>query len=85
MGSAERALADAVKDSGAVTMFPDAPFPEHWLEQVTDQRRWAGFKAADFHRLQLKYGVSWVVLQRPGIRELTCPYQNDTLLVCRLD
>ena len=83
---AERSrLADAVKDSGAVTMFPDAPFPEHWLEQVTDQRRWAGFKAADFHRLQHKYGVSWVVLRRPGIRELACPYQNDTLLVCRLD
>jgi hypothetical protein len=83
---AERSrLADAVKDSGAVTMFPEPPFAEHWLEQVTDQRRWAGFKDADFHHLREKYGVTWVVLQRPGLRELPCPYKNDTLAVCRLD
>jgi hypothetical protein len=83
---AERSrLADAVKDAGAVTMFPQPPFAEHWLEQVTDQSGWATFQASDFQRLQKKYGVTWIVLRRPGIAEFACPYQNDTILVCRLN
>jgi len=83
---AERSrLADAVKDSGAVTMFPEPPFAEHWLEQVSDQKGWLHFQAADMHRLQEKYGISWVILQRPGIAGLACPYGNVALLVCRVD
>jgi hypothetical protein len=83
---AERSrLADAVKDSGAITMFPEPPFAEHWLEQVSDQKGWAHFQTADLRRLQQKYGVGWVVLKRPGIAGMACPYTNDTLLVCRLD
>ena len=83
---AERSrLADAVKDSGAVTMFPQPPLAEHWLEEVTDQRRWPAFKAADFYRLQRKYGINWVVRLRPAVAGLSCPYENEELLVCRLD
>jgi hypothetical protein len=82
---AERSrLADAVKDSGAVTMFPEPPFAEHWLEQVTDQQGWEKFQAEDLHKLQQKYGISWVILERPGIAGLSCPYENRSLLVCRL-
>ena len=82
---AERSrLADAVKDAGAVTMFPEPPFAEHWLEQVTDQGGWEKFQVADLQRLQQKYGITWVVLQQPGLSGLMCPYKNDTLLVCRL-
>jgi hypothetical protein len=82
---AERSrLADAVKDSGAVTMFPEPPFAEHWLEQVSDQRGWSHFEVADLRRLQQKYGVGWVILTRPGIPGLECPYANGTLLVCRV-
>ena len=83
---AERSrLADAVKDSGAVSMFPAPPLAEHWLEQVNDEAGWAHFQAADLERLHLKYGVTWVVLQRPGIPQLACPYKNDTILVCRVE
>jgi hypothetical protein len=83
---AERSrLADAIKDAGAVTMFPAPPFAEDWLEQVTDQKGWTKFQRPDLERLQRKYGVTWVVLQRPGLVQLACPYQNDTILVCRLD
>ena len=83
---AERSrLADAVKDSGAVTMFPQPPLAEHWLEEVTDQRRWPAFKAADFYRLQRKYGINWVVRLRPAVAGLSCPYENEEVLVCRLD
>jgi hypothetical protein len=82
---AERSrLADAVKDSGAVTMFPEPPFAEHWLAQVTDQSGWEHFQVADLRRLQQKYGVSWVILERPGVGGLACPYENKSLLVCRL-
>ncbi len=82
---AERSmLADAVKDSGAVTMFPDLPVAEHWQEQMSAQRGWANFQLADFERLRAKYGVSWVLLDQKGEFGLDCPYANATLRVCRL-
>jgi hypothetical protein len=65
-------------------MFPEPPFAEHWLEQVTDQQGWEKFQVGDLHRLQQKYGISWVILERPGIAGLVCPYENTTLQVCRL-
>jgi hypothetical protein len=83
---AERSrLADAVKDAGAVTMFPEPPLAEHWHEQVADQSGWTKFHASDFQRLQLKYGVTWLVLERPNITQLPCPYENQTVLVCRVN
>jgi hypothetical protein len=81
---AERSmLADNVKDSGAVTMFP--ALAEAWQEQVRAQEPWTDFKAADFRRLKEKFGVDWVVLQRPVVTGLSCPYRNGTLLVCHVD
>jgi len=74
-------LADAVKDSGAVTMFPS--MAEEWLKQVQSQSGWKKFQAQDFRRLRTEYGVNWVVLQQPGVAGLDCPYQNAALLVCR--
>jgi len=76
-------LADAVKDSGAVSMFP--PLAETWLAQVEAQNGWKTFQARDFHRLRAEYGVNWVVLQRPGAPDLDCPYQNAAVLVCRVN
>ena len=76
-------LADAVKDSGAASMFP--PLARPWKEQVTAQKDWNHFTRADFLRLKQLYGVNWVVLEQPGIPGLTCPYQNPAIQVCRLD
>jgi hypothetical protein len=76
-------LADVVKDSGAVTMFP--PMAEEWLRQVQAQSGWKTFQSQDFRRLQAEYGVNWIVLQRPGAAGLDCPYQNAAVLVCRLN
>jgi hypothetical protein len=76
-------LADAVKDSGAVTMFP--PMAEEWLKQVQSQSGWKTFQAQDFRRLQAEYGVNWVVLQQPGIVGVDCPYRNAAVLVCRVN
>jgi hypothetical protein len=79
---AERsALADALKDGGAVSMFPAmAPV---WYEQVQAQRGWKSFQRADFQRLRRDYGVTWVVLQGAGgVPGLSCPYRNPAVAVC---
>jgi hypothetical protein len=75
-------LADAVKDKGAASMFP--PLSIQWLEQFQDQQPWKQFQREDFQRLRLKYGVTWVVVERPGPTGLDCPYENSAVRVCRL-
>jgi hypothetical protein len=80
---AERSrLADVQKDSGAVTMFP--ALAETWRQQVRAQQGWKDFQFSDFHRLQQRFGVDWVMLQRPGPGGLSCPYRNHSVFVCRL-
>lgn len=82
---AERSmLADAVKDPGATTMFPDLPLAEHWKRQAEAQRGWEHFQLADFERLRRDWGVSWVVVDQPNVAGLDCLYANRTLRVCRV-
>src|SRR4051812_13399215 len=76
-------LADSVKDGGVVSMFP--PLADKWWSQVQAQTPWKNFALEDFARLREKYGVSWVVLQQPGVTGLTCPYQNAAVRVCRVE
>ncbi len=90
---AERStLADYEKDGGMAARVPRlAP---RWLEEVNAQRGWRNFQAADFQRLKHDFGVTWVILSRPGDQGsnanhnaasgMTCPYQNSQLQVCRL-
>jgi hypothetical protein len=75
-------LADANKDNGVVSMFP--PLAETWWEQVKAQTPWKNFRSEDLARLKQKYGVSWVVVQQPGVAGLDCVYQNSAVQVCRL-
>ncbi|HEY1270427.1 MAG TPA: hypothetical protein VGF08_00500, partial [Terriglobales bacterium] len=80
---AERSrLADGVKDSGAVSMFP--AMAEAWREQVRAQQEWRKFQLADFQALKRRFGIDWIVLQQPGLAGLPCPYQNSAVQVCRL-
>jgi hypothetical protein len=76
-------LADAVKDSGAVSMFPN--LADAWFRQVEAERNWRSFQAQDFQRLQRDYGVNWVVLERPAVPGLNCVYQNQVVSVCRVE
>jgi hypothetical protein len=90
---AERSmLADLVKDKGACSMFP--PLSVQWLEQVEDQKNWKQLGKEDFEGLRRKYGVSWVVLEQPGLAEhgsehgpagMECPYENSAVRVCHVD
>jgi len=72
-------MADAVKDSGAVTMFP--PMAPEWLRQFNAQKNWKDFELTDFERLKRDYGVNWVVVQQPGVKGLACPFQNSHVQV----
>lgn len=75
-------MADAIKDNGVVSMFP--PLAEEWWSQVQAQTPWQRFQLEDFARLKSKYGITWVILQQPGIAGVDCPYQNTAVRVCRL-
>jgi hypothetical protein len=78
-------LADSVKDSGAVSMFP--ALAEEWQEQVNAQREWTKFQLADFQKLKARYGVDWVVVEveQPGATGLACPYRNSRVRVCKIE
>jgi len=80
---AERSiLADVVKDSAVATQVPRlAP---RWQNEVETQLGWDHFGVSDLMRLKSRFGVDWVIVERPGIEGLHCPYQNATLLVCHL-
>jgi hypothetical protein len=81
---AERSmLADNIKDSGSVAMFPK--LAETWREQTEAQSGWKNFQRSDFERLKRAYGVDWVVLENPSSAGLECPYRNAALEVCRID
>ena len=80
---AERShLADWVKDNGVVSMFP--ALADEWWAQVRAQTPWKNFQLGDMLRLEHQYGVSWVVLQQPGIPGLECAFQNAAVRVCRI-
>ena len=76
-------LADVIKDSGAVSMFPQ--LADEWLTQTQDQKNWKSFQLRDFERLQQTYRVNWVLLQPPGVGGLQCPFHNQAVMVCRLN
>jgi hypothetical protein len=80
---AERsALADNVKDSGAVSLFPQ--LAEDWKRQVQAQTGWDHFERRDFDALARAFPVTWILTRRPGPAGLTCPYINGELAVCRM-
>jgi hypothetical protein len=80
---AERSmLADRIKDSGAVTMFP--ALAEAWESQQVAQRGWDNFQMSDFERLRREYGVNWVIVSHAAVLD-ECPYRSQHLAVCRID
>ena len=80
---AERsALADRVKDNGAVCLFPR--LADEWEAQVHAQDGWATFKTADFEDLSKRYPVTWVLAQNRRLSSLDCPYRQAGLEVCQV-
>ena len=80
---AERSvLADLSKDSAVATQVPR--LSQRWQDEVDAQRGWEHFHVTDFQRLKQRFGVDWVVIERPGVAGLECPHQNGAVLVCRV-
>lgn len=80
---AERSvLADRVKDSAVATQVPR--LSTRWLDEVEAQRGWEQFTITDFQRLKARFGVNWILTERPVPEGLECPYEGATLLVCRV-
>jgi hypothetical protein len=81
---AERSrLADAYKDSGAVSMFP--PLADEWWEQFQAEKNWTQFTKSDFLRLEHEYHATWVVIPAPNTPGLSCAYKNSAVLVCPIE
>lgn len=80
---AERSmLADNVKDSGAVSLFPELAV--EWKAQSRAQDGWEQFGPAQYSGLARRFGVNWVVARKSATAGLSCPYHNLELAVCRI-
>ena len=80
---AERSmLADRVKDSGVVSLFPQ--LADEWRSQTRAQWGWEKFGPDELGSLARRYPVSWIVVRRPATAGLACPFENSELAVCRI-
>jgi len=81
---AERsALADYYKDSGVVSLFPIAA--DEWKSMSNATFGLNHFSSARFRSLNLQYPeVSWTVIHGPVPDGMTCPYQQQGYVVCRM-
>ena len=80
---AERSvLADALKDSGAVSVFPQ--LARHWREQTEAEAGWTHFKLSDYRKLAMRFPVTWILTATPSPAGLVCPYVNRDVSVCEL-
>ena len=79
---AERSvLADAVKDSGAVSLFPS--LAAEWSREVAATTGLNSFTLSDYRALAARYPVNWI-LSDHAPAGLTCPYASDAVTVCHL-
>ncbi len=80
---AERSvLADSVKDSGAVSLFPQ--LADEWKRETQAESGWKNFHPEDFAKLAAEYPVTWILTRSPGPIGAICPYENRELVVCRI-
>lgn len=81
---AERSmLADYFKDRGLSAIFSDQALQADL--EVRARQNWRTFGADDFRRLRKAYGATWVIVERPGVAGLPCPYANEKVLVCQIE
>ena len=75
-------LADNLKDSGAVSLFPR--LAGEWNQQQLAQAGWRTFTRSDYEKLARAYPVTWIVATDPAPAGLFCPYDNGGVAVCRV-
>jgi hypothetical protein len=74
-------MVEDAKDPGSVKVFPE--LEDRWLEQMKALDGWEHFGASDLQRLHDRFAVEWVLLER-DVCCLPCPYQNQSVRVCRI-
>jgi hypothetical protein len=80
---AERSvLADSIKDSGAVSLFPQ--LAADWTSQTQAESGWKNFQMRDFEKLATEFPITWILTRAPGPTGMTCPYRNRDFVVCRV-
>jgi len=80
---AERSvLADKVKDSGAVSLFPQ--LADSWRSQTQAGIGWQNFQQQDFERLASEFPITWILTRSPGPSGMACPYENRDFAVCQV-
>jgi hypothetical protein len=91
------AMCDMVKDAAVVSVIFAAgeitgdryvsasEIALKWHDQITALRGWKDFGPDDFRRLRDRFGVDWVILEKPGVDGLACLYENDAVMVCRIE
>jgi len=84
---AERSvLADEIEDKVVASLSP--ALAEEWWAETQAQRNWSAFDSAGLRRLNARFGVDWVLLERanpPYPAGLVCPYENARIRVCRIE
>jgi hypothetical protein len=75
-------LADDVKDSGVVEMFP--VLGDRWLTEKNAQMGIDHFTPQQFAGLKERFQVTWAVLNHDSTVLSDCPYSNAAVKVCRL-
>jgi hypothetical protein len=81
---AERSrLADVMNDSGAASMFLN--LSSEWEDQANALSGWQTFRREDVKRLRTRYRRGLGCRRsRARAPDLTCPFANEILAVCRL-
>jgi hypothetical protein len=80
---AERSmLADSLKDSGAVSLFPQ--LADDWRSQTQAEIGWQHFKLQDYEKLAAEFPVTWILTRSPAPAGMACPYYNRDFAVCRI-
>ncbi len=96
-GLAERSMmADYVKDVAVVALSATAGaigadsgsapsgLPLTWVAHMKALREWDNFKLENFKILKEQFGVTWVIVEKPGPAGLICEFENNLLKVCRV-
>ncbi len=96
-GLAERSMmADYVKDVAVVALSATAGaigadsgsapsgLPLTWVAHMKALREWDDFKLENFKVLKESFGVTWVIVEKPGPEGLICEFENSLLKVCRV-
>ena len=77
-------MADYTKDRSLAQINSGLTFI--WMQENRARENWRNFTVQDFAWLAKSYRVDWVVVERgsPDVSQLSCPYQNEQIAVCRI-